>query len=232
MKKVGILIFAATLVAGLIIANLVSFGRMGASFFKFDINFSGVKGSGHTATDVRPLTDFTSVEAGGIFQVEIVAQKDYSVQVEADDNLLPLIKTEVDDGVLRIDSDGHFKTSSPIRIRISAPNIEMIDASGVSNITLSGVKNTELTVKGSGASKITVAGESTKLVVDVSGATRVNADDLTAETAEIDASGASSVSVNVTNEIRSDLTGASKVFYSGSPKLDTNKSGASSVSKK
>lgn len=232
MKKVGIMIFAVTLVAGLIVANLVSFGRMGASFFKFDINFSGVKGSGHTATDTRPLTDFTSVETGGIFQVEIVAQKDYSVQVEADDNLLPLIKTEVDDGVLRIDTEGHFKTSSPIRIRITAPNIEMIDASGVSNITLSGVKNTELTVKGSGASKVTVSGESTKLNVDVSGATRVNADELTAETAEIDASGACNISVNVSNEIQSDLSGASKVFYSGSPKLATNKSGVSSISKK
>lgn len=232
MKKVGILIFAATLVVGLIVANLISFGRMGASIFKFDVNFGGVKGSGHTATDTRPLTDFTSVETGGIFQVEIVAQKDYSVQVEADDNLLPLIKTEVDDGVLRIDTEGHFKTSSPIRIRITAPNIEMIDASGVSNITLSGVKNTELTVKGSGASKVIVSGESTKLIVDVSGATRVNADDLTAETAEIDASGACNISVNVSNEIQSDLSGASKVFYSGSPKLDTNRSGVSSISRK
>src|SRR5262245_4331730 len=118
MKKVGIIIFAAALVIGLVVSNIFSFGRMRDNLFHFSINFSGEKGSGKIATEQRDLKGFKGVDVGGAFLVEITAQKDYSVEVEADDNLLPLIKTEVDDGVLEIESEGRLKPTEQIRIRI------------------------------------------------------------------------------------------------------------------
>lgn len=233
MKKAGVVIFVAALGIGLVVANVFSFGRFDSRLIKFSMDFGGVHGSGNLVNEKRSISGFKSIEAGGVFQIEVTAQKDFGVEVEADDNLLSMIRTDVDGGVLRIKTDKHFKSSNPVRIRISAPDIEKLDISGVANVTLDNVKNAALSIESSGASKIKVSGETAKLSVDVSGATKINADDLKSGNAVIDASGASFVSVNVTGDITSDVSGASRVVYSGTPtNVSTKKSGASSVTSK
>jgi len=233
MKKVGIIIFASALVIGLVASNLFSFGRIGGRFANFSINFGGVRGSGNVAVEKREVSDFNAVDVGGVFQVEAVAGKAFGVEVEADDNLLPHIRTSVRGGTLYIETDGRIKTSNKLRVRVSAPDIDNIDVSGAANVTLSGVKNDSVKVSGSGASNITVSGETSQLNIDISGATKVLADQLKAANAVIEASGASYADVNVSGEINSDLSGASRVEYSGSPaNVVTKKSGASRVTAK
>ena len=232
MKRIGFLIFIAAIVLGVLFANFTSFGRASGSLINFSFG-SGIKGSGVAAIEARDITDFNSVDVGGVFQVEITAQKDFAVEVEADDNLLQYIETEVSGGTLSITSDKRLNPSSPIRIRISAPDIERIKSSGASKVSLNDLKNSELTVDTSGVSKVTVAGQTANLTVDVSGASHIDAENLAAENANIDASGASHVSVNVLNELRSDASGASKIRYTGSPKsVEKHTSGASSVKQK
>lgn len=232
MKKVGFIIFIAAIVLGVVLANVASFGRVSGSFINFSFD-RGIKGSGVTARETREVSEFKSVDVSSIFEVEITAQKDYAVEVEADDNLLQHIKTEVSGGTLRIKSDDSLKPASPIRIRISAPDIEGIEASGASKVTLSNLKNSRLAVDASGVAKIDIAGETSNLQVDVSGASKVDAERLISENAIVDASGASHASVNVLNELRTDASGASKIRYTGSPRnVEKNTSGASSVKQK
>jgi len=231
MKKIGFLVFAAALILGLIVSNIFSFGRVSDKFFNLSFNFKGVKGSGNTASQVRDLKDFKSVDVGGVFQVEITAGKEFSVEVEADENLLPLITTEVDGNKLEIRADKRLKSSNPIRIRISAPDIDNLEVTGAANVTVNELKNSGLTVDSSGASKIKISGETAKLTVDVSGATKVDADGLKAETVSVEANGASHVGVYVTGSLRADASGASKIVYSGSPtNVEKKSSGASSIS--
>ncbi len=233
MKKIGFILFLVTLAVGLVISNLFSFGRASGDFFNFSLNFKGVKGSGRTASEVRDLTGFRAVDVGGVFQVEIIAQKDYAVEIEADDNLLGLIKTEVRDGVLHIRTENKISPRNSIRVRISAPDIERLDVSGAAKVNVSDLKNSTFTVDSSGASKITLAGESSKLNIDVSGATKVDAENLISENASIESSGASRASVNVSGELSADASGASKIVYSGTPTNIIEKtSGASKVSAK
>ncbi|MDQ3131937.1 MAG: DUF2807 domain-containing protein [Acidobacteriota bacterium] len=232
MKKVGLIIFILALTLGLIFANVFSFGKMTTKFFNFSIN-EGVSGSGNLATEKRDVTNFQEIEVGGVFEVEIVAQKDFSVEIEADDNLLYLIKTEVSGGVLRLETEKIISTKNAIRVRISAPNIENLNVSGASKVSLANLKNENLQIDSSGATKITVAGETENLTVDVSGASKIDAENLKSENASIDASGASKVSVFVANELKSDASGASSIIYSGSPKnLLKKTSGVSSIKEK
>lgn len=231
MKKVGFLIFLAALVVGFIAASGSSFGRLCERPFNFSFNFTGERGSGNVAAETRDLRDFKTVDVSGVFQVEATAQKDYAVTVEADDNLLPMIQTRVEGGVLKIDSDGRLSPKNPMKIIISAPDIEGLDASGAANIVLNSLKNEEFRIESSGAAKVNASGVTNKLVVDVSGATKIDAAGLTATSANVESSGASQVSVNVTDTLRTDASGASKIIYSGSPReLVTKKSGAASVS--
>jgi hypothetical protein len=100
-------------------------------------------------------------------------------------------------------------------------------------VTLDNVKNSSLAVDSSGASKIKIAGETAKFSAETSGASKIDADGLRAVDALIDGSGASHVDINVSGELNADLSGASKVTYSGSPTAVHKKtSGAGSVSQR
>jgi hypothetical protein len=233
MKKLGVIIFVVALAVGVVIANMFSFGRSAASLFNISLHIGGVHGSGNLGTDIRRVDGFEAVDVGGVFQVEITAQKDFRVEVEADDNLLPFISTEVVNGTLKIETEKRLKTSNPIRIRIYAPNIDSLDVSGAANVNVSGLDNTSLAVDSSGASKIKLGGRTNKLTVDVSGATKIDADELKTIDAMVEASGASHVNVNVSGELRTDASGASRIVYSGDPSsVSTKASGASSVTEK
>jgi hypothetical protein len=231
MKKLGLVIFASALIVGLVVSNLFSFGRVKDKLFNFSFNIGKERGSGHMATEVREVSAFHAIEVGGVFQVEIVAGKEHGVEVEADDNLLQFIKTEVHRGVLEIETTRGIKSENPIRVRVTAQDIDDLEVSGAASVTLDGVKNGGLEVDSSGASKIKLSGETAKFVVDVSGATKVDGEGLISENATVEASGASHVKVNVIGNLRADTSGASSVVYSGTPKDIVKKtSGASSVS--
>jgi uncharacterized protein YfiM (DUF2279 family) len=231
MKKIGIVIFAAALIVGIVLANFFSFGRTTARLFNFSTNFGGIAGSGNIVTDKRDVSDFRSIEVGGIFKVEVTAQKEFSVEVVADDNLLPIITTEVDGGVLKIGAEKHIKSHGPILIRISAPDIKSIDASGASAVNIADMDNAEFSIESSGASKITASGKTQKLTVDVSGASRIGLEDLSAVDANVDASGASHVDLTANSSLVLDASGASRITYSGDAKnIEKKNSGASSIS--
>src|SRR5687768_3424993 len=216
MKKFGIIIFIVAIVIGVVFTNVFSLGRTSSRLFNISFG-SGIKGSGVAASDVRSIDGFQGVDVGGVFKVEITAGKDHEVEIEADDNLLQYIKTEVSGGILRISTSETIKSHNPMLIRISTPEIETLYASGASQVSLTGVKNQELVIDTSGASKVSLLGETASLTIDVSGASKIDAEGLKAENASVDASGSSHVKVFVTNRLVSEASGASKIGYSGNP---------------
>lgn len=229
MKKIGLLIFIAALGVGLVFGNVFSFGKLTGRVFNFSIS-RGVQGSGNLTSEKRDVRDFNGIEVSSVFQVEITAQKEFSVEVEADDNLLPLIKTEVHNGVLHLETERGVSSRNAIKIRISAPTIERMEISGASKISLADVKTENLQIDSSGASKISISGETGNLIVDISGAGKIDAENLKSESVTVDASGASGVSVFAAEELRAEASGASKILYGGSPKeLVKKTSGASSI---
>lgn len=233
MKKFGFVVFIMALVTGVVVTNMFSFGRVTGNMFSFNFDWKGVRGSGNVVTEQRDVTGFHGIEVGGVYQVEAVAGKDFGVTVEADDNLVPLIKTEVDGGILKISSDRRISPKSTIRIKVSAPDIDSLDISGVANVNVTGLSNSDLSVDSSGASKVALNGTTSKLTVDVSGATKIDAEQLKTENATVDASGACNVVVNVTGTLRADASGASRISYAGSPTDVMKKtSGAANVSAK
>ena len=232
MKKIGFLIFILALIVGVGLSNMFSFGKLTGRIFNFSFN-SGVVGSGSRASEKREVSDFSGINVGGVFQVEATAGKDFSVEIEADDNLLALIKTEVRGNTLRLETKEKISSKNPIIVRLTAPNLENIDVSSASKVSLSNVSNENLIIDASGASKITVSGESANLVINASGASKIAAESLRAESAAVDASGASNVEIFAVKELKTDVSGASNVIYQGNPtNLIKKTSGASSVRQK
>lgn len=233
MKKIGLLIFIAALIVGVAIANIFSFGKSVGNIFSCNVKFRGEKGSGNVRTEKREVPGFKNLDISNAFEVDVAAGKDFGVEIEGDDNLLPLITTEVEGDVLVIRTEKGFNTSNPLKIRISAPDIESLELSGASKVNVSNLNNDSFKLDSSGASKISLQGVTGEFEVHMSGASKLDAERLTAENVSVESSGASNAFVFVNNELRADLSGATNVTYSGNPKSVTKKiSGPSSVKQK
>jgi hypothetical protein len=217
MKKTVILLLLVALGAG---CNMMHFGN-------------GVRGSGNRKTEKRELPAFLNVEVSGAYEVEIVAQKDRTLEITGDDNLLPLITTEVKNNTLRIGSSKSFNANQPITVKITVPELEGISTSGASRINISGLKNSDFKVDSSGASKLSLAGETKKLNIETSGASNIEAKDLHAEKANVESSGAGFVSVYATDQLDASASGAARIDYYGDPKtVNPEVSGPASINRK
>ena len=232
MKKFGLLIFIIAIVVGVIFANLLSFGRVASKVFNFS-SVSSVKGSGTERSEARAVRDFKVIHIGGVFEVDITAGRDFGLEITADENLLQYIKTEVHDGVLKIETTESIKSRNPLEVRVSAPDIQQLEVSGAAKVNLEGINNSSLDLDTSGASKISVSGATSALQIDVSGASNIDAENLRTQTATVEASGASKVTLFVTDRLSSSASGASRVVYAGNPtNVEKKTSGASTVRQK
>jgi hypothetical protein len=193
----------------------------------------GTSGSGKTKAEKRSLQGFTAVNVSGAYEVEIVAQQEAGVEVEGDDNLLPLVRTEVNKGVLDIFNEKPFSTKNTIRIRISAPQLDAVSTSGASDIVVSGVRSDDFNVSTSGASNLKISGEARAFDLEMSGAGEVDAKDLRSEKVSVNSSGAAEATVYATEDLYVSASGAGTVNYYGDPKnVSQNVSGGASISKK
>lgn len=233
MRKVKVIIFIVALVVGVMLAK--AFGAvLGFSMPNVSFNvFSGIKGSGVAKTEARDVRDFKQIDVSGVINLEVTAQKDFSVNVESDDNLLEYIVTEVKGDTLKVYTKKNISPRTKIRVVVAMPELTGLDVSGVSRTTANNIKTETFLLDISGASKVELNGEAKDLNIDASGASKINAENLKVSNANVDVSGATSVIVNASEEVRADASGASRVNYVGEPKnVIKDISGASKVSQK
>jgi hypothetical protein len=195
--------------------------------------FGQATGSGTMKLEKRTVPSFTAVDISGAYNVEIVVQKEPSLEVEGDDNLLPLVTTEVRNGVLEISNSKSYSTKHEMSLRISVPSLDAITSSGASDIIISDVKSDGFKIDVSGAGQLEVSGEAKSLEIKQSGAGDVNAKDLHAAKVNIDSSGAATADVYASEELRASVSGAGRVNYFGDPKtVNKEASGAGSITKR
>ena len=215
---------------------------------------AGLIGSGDLVTQKYDFSDFTKVEVSSAFKFEINQSASYSVSVTADDNVIEKVQVTKSGDTLKIG----LKTITvlgtvTLQAAVTMPQLRGLEVSGASRGTISDFSSTEdLDIEVSGASKVTgditagdadfdVSGASTvqlegsanDMVADASGASRMNLGDFAVNNANVNLSGASSGTVNLSGKLDADLSGASKLNYIGEPTMgDINTSGASTLSAK
>ena len=192
----------------------------------------GVRGSGVRKTEQRDVTAFDSIDASGAFDVEVACQKPASFEIEADDNILPLVQTEVRDGVLRITTTRSYTSTGGIKLRINVPDLVSIKSTGAGKFNISGVKNDKFEIRSTGAATVVASGQSKSVKISSTGAGKIDAHDLRANDADVSVTGAAGVDVYATDELDVNVSGAGRVTYSGNPKVNKKVSGAGQVIKK
>ena len=192
----------------------------------------GVAGSGIRTKEKRNIGNFTSITTEGAFDIEVVSQTPASLELEGDDNLLPLVTTEVTNNVLHIKNSQSYSNRKPIVIKISAPNLEGLSANGAGTIQVSGLKNEKFGIDVNGAPKITVSGETKALQIDANGAANIDTHRLRADRAKVGSNGVSKVEVYAINDLDVTVAGPSTVTYHGNPQVKQDISGPGSIVKK
>ncbi|WP_291911174.1 head GIN domain-containing protein [Chitinophaga sp. CB10] len=212
-----------------------------------------IKGSGNVKSENRAAAGFSKISTGGVYHVVLTIGNEEKVRVDAEDNLLPYIETEVSRGRLDIHTKKGYsiEPKKDITIYVTARAVTELEASGASGIvTTNQIKGDELkigmsgatqsklnvAVKSldinlSGATQLTLSGTASSADFGVSGAANVKATDLRAEEVNVGASGGSSVSVNAAKALNASCSGGSQVRYKGEPVVNKSTSGGASVSR-
>jgi Putative auto-transporter adhesin, head GIN domain len=193
---------------------------------------AGVRGSGVRKTEKRDLPAFNSIETSGAFEVEVSCQKPASFEIEADDNIVPLVQTEVKNGVLRVSTTKGYSSNGGIMLRVTVPDLESVKSTGAGKFHVSDVKNDNFEIQSTGAAQVVASGQSKSVKIGSTGAGKIDAHNLRANNAEIRVTGAAAVDVYATDELDVTVSGAGRVTYSGNPKVNKHVSGAGQVIKK
>jgi len=192
----------------------------------------GVLGSGKLLKEKRNVGSFNSISTEGAFDIEVVCQKPQEVEISGDDNILPLVSTEVSNNVLHIKILRNYSTSEPLTLRISAPDLVGIHSSGAGTIQVSGLKNDRFEIDVNGAPTIRASGETKALKIDANGAGKIDTHRLRAARVEVESNGVSGVEVYAAEQLDVTVSGPSHVIYRGNAVVNKTVHGPGSVEKK
>lgn len=191
-----------------------------------------IKGSGKRVTQKRDVGQFTAISTDGAFDIEVVCQKDLGIEIEADDNLLPLIETQVSGNTLRIRPTRNYSAEDPPKIKITVPNIEAFSANGAGKFQVSGLNNEKFQVSLNGAPTFSASGTTKMIGVDTNGAAKVDTHNLHAAHAVVDSKGVSRVDLGVSDQLDVTVSGPSHVTYKGDPVVNKTVHGPGKVEKR
>jgi len=213
----------------LLTASLVMACSLGGAI---PISSQRVEGSGVAARESRSVSGFTSIEIAGAADAAVSFGDTESVVVETDDNILPLITTEVSGGKLVINtrSNTNFSTELGIKVTVTMKELEAAEVSGSGNMTLIGVPGGAVQVEISGSGNITAAGVADSVEVNLDGSGNILCGELQAKTAVIRLDGSGNVAVYASQSLDAAIGGSGNVQYGGDPtQLQTSVTGSGSI---
>jgi hypothetical protein len=221
----------------------------------FDLNFgdfgSGEKGNGVVVEETREITeDFTMVSASEGIDVYVSQGNDFDISVEADENIMDLIGTDIKNGKLKIHAIENIGRATK-KVRVTLPKVTGLYASSGSHLTAqtqivsnklevdassgalldADVEVTDMEIDASSGANITLSGTAKEVYVDGSSGANIKANDLMTVSCNADASSGANVSIHVSDNLTADASSGGNISYKGDPSVQKNKSVSGSVHK-
>lgn len=211
-----------------------------------------VKGNGEMTSITRNPGDFKNIEQKGSLDIIVKKGTKHEVVIEAESNLVEHIETQIEGSklIIRQESGFNLRPTKHIRIVVTAPAYDGIWSYGSGNIVSEGLisdSNTiELETRGSGniqlqlqvpdvkassygSGDISLSGETRSLSMESAGSGNLKAEDLKAETAEIDMMGSGNATVNASKSLDVSVKGSGDVSYKGTPTIKSDIKGSGTL---
>ena len=235
---------------------LIVFSIATAMLIQSCINPNCVTGLGSIESDRREIGDFSALELHSDFEViikERVIGDNTRLEVDAQSNLLPYIKTTVEAGRLIINTEGCVQPTNPIRIFVKVNELDDIlltssgeisskntlhadkmslrcEGSGSINVKL---KTESLSISHDASGYIKADGRASIASISLSGSGEIDVESLKIGDATATLSGSGEIKVQAEKKLTLTNSGSGNIFYTGDPleKVEEN-NGSGSILKK
>ncbi|MCL7764715.1 DUF2807 domain-containing protein [Polaribacter sp. Z014] len=209
-------------------------------------NSSRVKGNGNVVTITRTTSNFNGISAGGSFDVILVKGKEGEITIQGEENIIPLIETEVSDDILKIKykNNTNISTTKRVVVTVSYEQIESVALGGSGNISSASLikaNHFKVSIGGSGSitikvdadsvnasvggsGNINIEGKSNELTCSIAGSGSIKAYGLQTNEVYANVAGSGSIKTTVKSKIKAKLVGSGSVYYKGNPKDVKSKS--------
>ena len=214
-------------------------------------NFNGIKGSRNVVSEKRSISnDIKSIRVQQGIQLHLTQGNSAELIVEADDNIIDLLKTEVSKGELKLYFEKNVYKAKAKNVYLTTEVIEAIRTSSGASVKSDGtIQANILTLKSSSGSSIKIDvvadeinsetssgadidifGKTNTIMATSSSGSSIDADQLEANNAVAKVSSGSNIQLNVNNNLSAKASSGGHINFEGSPKkIDKETSSGGSV---
>lgn len=188
--------------------------------------------AGHATSESRDVSGFDEVELRGVGNLSIRQTESESLTVEAEEDVLPKIRAEVENDHLIIGPKPNtsIQTTEPINYVLTVKDLHALKVSGAGDVEVEDISTDKLGINISESGAVDASGRADSQEVDISGSGTYRAENLESKEVKIDVEGAGSAIVNVSEALDAKVSGAGSVEYIGNPGVEKDVSGAGRVS--
>lgn len=237
MKKLYVIIFVITVI-------ILMFTSC------YDLSLRCIKGNGNVTQEYRIHENFDQVISEGSFSVYIQYDSVFEVEVEAEENLIQYIETEVKNARLYIEERENrcLRSNEPIVIRIKMPEITAVKLTGSGDIICDSVNTDifDIDLVGSGdidanvwadiieadltgSGEIYLVGEADETDFSIPGSGNIRSLELYQNECYAEIIGSGNIYVNVAEYLEVRITGSGNVYYLGNPVIDSQILGSGDI---
>lgn len=213
------------------------------------MNLERIDGSGDVVSETRSVVEFDRMLLKSSGDVVLKQGGVQSVEIETDDNIMPVIKTTVRDGRLVISTGEYNVNPTVLKYYITVENLNGITISGsgsvvgesrfVSNdfsakINGSGdialeldAKRLETRISGSGS--MNLSGGTDFYEATINGSGEIEAFGMKSKRVSITINGSGDCRVSASEELTARISGSGEVIYKGRPRISSSISGSGAV---
>jgi hypothetical protein len=207
-------------------AIIVAPGPEGDVSVRTPFSSDTVKGDGVLARDQRTIGKVAGLEVNGSVLVDVRVGPATSLVVEADGNLLPLVRTDVRGDTLVVEITRSYRSGNPVRVTYTVPRLEDLRHSGSGQLAVHGLNGAPLKVVQQGSGSTLLTGQVASLDVAGNGSGSVDASTLQSASANLTMNGSGRVNVG---QVRGEyavatLNGSGQLRVAGSVRTLTARS--------
>ena len=222
--------------------------------FALGIGNVGAKSFSDVKKENRNVGDFDEISMSISADLYLTQGSKNEVIIEADEELLEKIITDVrDDGlVIKFEKWYNYRSIGKINVYVTVKDIEKLIISGSGEITAkTPIKSDELKlvvtgsgsiniddltvnevgsfISGSGDIRMKGKSKAERLDATVTGSGDIFASNIEFDNADLTITGSGSIRVNITNELEATITGSGRIYYKGNPIIDANITGSGKI---
>ncbi|MCL6088181.1 MAG: DUF2807 domain-containing protein [Actinobacteria bacterium] len=211
-----------------------------------------ITGSGKVVTEERDVSGFDSISIGSSMNLIIEQTGSESLKIEAEDNIIPLVKTSVigKELVIKLAPGIFFSIFSikPINCYVTVKDLKGLKVSSSSsanckelttdkldiNVSSSGranlvVHTNELNANLSSSAVLKISGDAVKQNIKVSSSGNYEAENLLSKECTVRVSSSGSATVNVSDLLNVNISSSGQVNYTGKPEIHQEISSSGSL---